>query len=127
MNRGRTDGTLLNTEADNTLNLINSLDAPAIAQGHPTLGGEVLDQAVVRLPLMRGRVDIKHKKLIDFLLTAEVEAMLRDSAGQIPILPGSEPPESFGLAEVRFMDVDYEEVARKIEEIQPYLKSWAGL
>ncbi len=52
--------------------------------------------------------------------------MLRDSAGQIPILPGSEPPENFGLAEVRFMDVDYEDVARKIEEIQPYLKSWAG-
>lgn len=67
------------------------------------------------------------QKLIDFLLTPEVEAMLRDSAGQIPILPGSEPPESFGLAEVRLMDVDYEDVARKIEEIQPYLKSWAGL
>jgi hypothetical protein len=28
---------------------------------------------------------------------------------------------------VRFMEVDYEDVARKIEEIQPYLRSWAGL
>lgn len=65
--------------------------------------------------------------LIDFLLSNEVESMLRDSAGQIPILPGSEPPESFGLSEVRFMEVDYEDVAQKIEEIQPYLKSWAGL
>jgi len=67
------------------------------------------------------------QKLIDFLLSSEVESMLRDSAGQIPILPGSEPPGSFGLAEVRFMKVDYEDVARKIEEIHPYLKSWAGL
>ena len=67
------------------------------------------------------------QRLIDFLLTPEVEAMLRDSAGQIPILPGGEPPQSFGLAEVRFMDVNYEDVARKIEEIQPYLKNWAGL
>ncbi len=67
------------------------------------------------------------QKLIDFLLTPEIETMLRDSAGQIPILPGGEPPEGFGLKEVRFMDVDYEDVARKIEEIQPYLKGWAGL
>jgi iron(III) transport system substrate-binding protein len=67
------------------------------------------------------------QKLIDFLLSNEIESMLRDSAGQIPILPGSEPPESLGLSEVRFMEVDYEEVAQKIEEIQPYLKSWAGL
>ena len=67
------------------------------------------------------------QRLIDFLLSPEVESMLRDSAGQIPILPGSDPPESFALAEARFMEVDYDEVARKIEEIQPYLKSWAGL
>jgi len=53
--------------------------------------------------------------------------MLRDSAGQIPILPGSEPPGGFDLAGVHFMEVDYEELARKIEEIQPYLRSWAGL
>jgi iron(III) transport system substrate-binding protein len=64
--------------------------------------------------------------LIDFLLTPAIETMLRDTAGQIPILPGSEPPEGFGLAEVRFMEVDYEDVARKIEELQPYLKGWAG-
>lgn len=67
------------------------------------------------------------QRLIDFLLTPEVESILRETAGQIPILPGGEPPESFGLGEVRFMEVDYEDVARKIEEIQPYLKSWAGL
>ncbi|HXV60210.1 MAG TPA: extracellular solute-binding protein, partial [Vicinamibacteria bacterium] len=65
--------------------------------------------------------------LIDFLLTSETETMLRESAGQIPVLPGGAPPEGFGLAEVRFMNVDFEEVARKIEAIQPYLKSWAGL
>ena len=65
--------------------------------------------------------------LIDFLLTPEIETMLRESAGQIPVLPGVEPPRKFGLAEVRFMDVDYEAVARKIEEIQPYLERWTGL
>lgn len=67
------------------------------------------------------------QELIDFLLSSEVERLLRDSAGQIPLLPGSEPPAGLELDNLRWMDVDYEAVARKVEEIQPYLRSWAGM
>lgn len=67
------------------------------------------------------------QELIDFLLSSEVESLLRDSAGQIPLLPGTELPAGLELEDIRWMDVDYEAVARKVEEIQPYLKSWAGM
>jgi len=68
------------------------------------------------------------RRLIEYLLSSEVEALLRESAGQIPLLPGANPPaELTGLGEARWMEVDYEEVARKLEEIQPYLKGWAGM
>lgn len=67
------------------------------------------------------------QKLIDFLLSSEVEGLLRDSAGQIPLLPGTEPPAGLELESLRWMDVDYRAVARKVEEIQPYLRSWAGM
>lgn len=68
------------------------------------------------------------KQLIEFMLSSEVETLLRESAGQLPLLPGADPPADLeGLGEVRWMEVDYAEVARKVEEIQPYLKSWAGM
>lgn len=67
-------------------------------------------------------------RLIAFLLTPEVESMLRESAGQIPVLPGTKPPDVFGeLGTLRFMKVDYVEVGKKVEALQPYLKNWAGL
>jgi iron(III) transport system substrate-binding protein len=106
----------------------------ALADGEPVglrfpdqegFGTLFMPNAVARIA--GGPHPVEAQALIDFLLTPEVEGMLRDSAGQIPLLPGNEPPEVFGLGAVRFMEVDYEAVARKIEEIQPYLKSWAGL
>src|SRR5437867_3237778 len=75
MNRGRADGNLLNTEADDILNLLNRFDAPTIAQWHATLGGEVLDQAVIRLTVVRGRVDIDHEKLVDLLLVEDPDGI----------------------------------------------------
>jgi iron(III) transport system substrate-binding protein len=78
--------------------------------------------------LVRGGPDPKEgQELIDFLLTSAVEGMLRDAAGQIPVLPGTEPPADLPLDHVKWMDVDYEAIARKVDEIQPYLRSWAGM
>ncbi len=78
--------------------------------------------------LVRGGSNPKAgQELIDFLLSSEVESLLRDSAGQFPLLPGSEPPAGSELESLRWMDVDYEAVARQVEKIQPYLRSWAGM
>jgi len=78
--------------------------------------------------LVRGGPNPKEgQELIDFLLSSEVEALLRESAGQIPLLPGTAPPAGLNLETLRWMDVDYEAVARKVEEIQPYLRTWAGM
>ncbi len=68
------------------------------------------------------------QRLIDYLLTPEVEESLRQSAGQIPTLPGGKEPEGFPpLSGIRFMDVDYASVARMVEEIRPYLQRWTGM
>jgi iron(III) transport system substrate-binding protein len=78
--------------------------------------------------LIRGGPNPKEaQELVDFLLSSEVEALLRESAGQIPLLPGTDPPAGLDVESVRWMTVDFEAVARKVEEIQPYLRSWTGL
>ena len=78
--------------------------------------------------IARGPHPDEARHLIDYLLSPEVEEMLRQSAGQIPILPGGKEPSGFPpLEEIRFIEVDYSRVAQMVEEIQPYLQSWTGM
>lgn len=68
------------------------------------------------------------RKLIDYLLTKETERKLAfaDSA-QIPLHPGVEtPPVVRRIETIKTMQVNYAKVARKMQDIQPFLKSWAG-
>jgi iron(III) transport system substrate-binding protein len=67
--------------------------------------------------------------LIDFLLTKETERKLAAAAcAQIPLHPGvSPPPDLIGIETMKVMKINYAEVARKMQEIQPVLKTWAGL
>ncbi|HNX36319.1 MAG TPA: extracellular solute-binding protein [Kiritimatiellia bacterium] len=69
------------------------------------------------------------RKLADYLLTAETERKLAFAdCAQIPLHPGvAMPPELRPVGELRVMRVDYAGVARKMTEIQPYLKEWTGL
>jgi len=69
------------------------------------------------------------KKLIDYLLSKETEKKLAFAdCAQIPLHPGVQtPPELKAISEIRVMQVNYAEVARKMVEIQPFLKSWMGL
>ncbi len=69
------------------------------------------------------------KKLIDYLLSKEVERKLAFAdCAQIPLHKGVEmPPGMKPLEELRIMQVDYAKVAKKMLEIQPFLKEWAGL
>ena len=67
------------------------------------------------------------KKLIDYLLTREVEAKLAQSCVQMPLLPN--PVEVAGVTSVDKivpMQIAYERTAQKLEEIQPFLKEWMG-
>ena len=69
------------------------------------------------------------KMLIDYLLSESTERKLAlADCAQIPLHPGVEAPaELKPLEEIKVMDVDYAEVARKMVEIQPFLKAWMGL
>lgn len=67
------------------------------------------------------------QKLIDFLLSPTAERMLAEATcRQIPLNPQVPPPQELPpLEKIRLMQVDYAQVARKMEEILPYLRSWA--
>jgi iron(III) transport system substrate-binding protein len=69
------------------------------------------------------------KKLIDFLLSRETERKLAFAdCAQIPLHLGVQtPPELKPLSKIKVMQVNYAQVARKMVEIQPFLKSWMGL
>ncbi len=69
------------------------------------------------------------RRLIDYLLSRETERKLAFAdCAQIPLHADVPmPPELKPIDQIRVMPVDYAEVARKMTEIQPFLKSWAGL
>jgi iron(III) transport system substrate-binding protein len=66
------------------------------------------------------------KKLIDYLLSKETEAKLaRSDAAQIPLHSDVEgPPELRPIDKVKTMEVNYAELATKLQAIQPFLKRW---
>lgn len=68
------------------------------------------------------------KRLIDYLLSRDTERKLAMSdAAQIPLHPGvAPPPQLKPMESIKVMDVNYAEVAAKLQAIQPLLKAWAG-
>jgi len=67
-------------------------------------------------------------RLIDFLLSEEVETMLAETAAHIPLRPDARHPAYIRtIGKLRSMNVNYADVAKWVEEIQPKLKKWAGL
>ncbi len=80
--------------------------------------------------LVRGAPHPKEaRRLIDYLLSrATEEKLARADCAQLPLHPGAAPPaELKPLEKIRIMKVDYAAVARKLVEIQPFLKSWLEL
>jgi iron(III) transport system substrate-binding protein len=69
------------------------------------------------------------KRLIDYLLSKETERKLAFAeCAQIPLHPGVEtPPEVPQLGKIKVMNVNYAAIAKKMLEIQTFLKSWSGL
>src|SRR6266536_1515672 len=68
------------------------------------------------------------KRLIDYLLSKETERKLAFAdCAQIPLHAGVDtPPEVRRIEDIKPMRVGYADLARKMEEIQPFLKEWAG-
>ncbi len=68
------------------------------------------------------------KQLIDYLLSASTERKLAFAdCAQIPLHAGVDtPPEIRRIEDIKTMRVGYADLARKMEEIQPFLKEWAG-
>jgi iron(III) transport system substrate-binding protein len=66
------------------------------------------------------------KKLIDYLLSKETEAKLaRSDAAQIPLHSGVDgPPKLLPIDKVKTTQVNYTEIAAKLQAIQPFLKRW---
>ncbi|MEW6360271.1 MAG: extracellular solute-binding protein [Planctomycetota bacterium] len=66
------------------------------------------------------------KRLIDFLLTAEVEQMLAEAeCAQSPLHPGVPiPPNVLSLDKVKPMAIDYHRTAMRLERIAGFLKTW---
>lgn len=90
------------------------------------LGVLILPNAVV---LIRGGPHAENgKRLIDYLLSKETERKLAFAdCAQIPLHSGVETPaEIRRIEEIKPMRVGYADLARKMEEIQPFLKEWAG-
>jgi iron(III) transport system substrate-binding protein len=90
------------------------------------LGVLILPNAVT---LIKGGPNAENgKKLIDYLLSAATERKLAFAdCAQIPLHSGVEtPPEVRRIENIKAMRVGYADLARKMEEIQPFLKDWAG-
>jgi iron(III) transport system substrate-binding protein len=68
------------------------------------------------------------KKLIDYLLSKEVERLLAFApCGQIPLRHDvRRPADVYSIDAIKSMDVDYHKAANKLEEIDEFLKQWAG-
>jgi iron(III) transport system substrate-binding protein len=95
-------------------------------QGADGWGCLIIPNAV--LMINKGPNPDSAKRLIDYLLSKETERKLAFSdAAQIPLHSGVETPTLVPKIEnLKTMQVNYADVARKMQELQPYLKSWAA-
>jgi iron(III) transport system substrate-binding protein len=68
------------------------------------------------------------KRLIDCLLSADVERRMAEAAAHMPLRAGVPTPRNVRpLADIKAMPVDYGTVAQTMERIQPWLREWVGL
>lgn len=132
------ESTMLVANNEFTFSLVDSDDATnaiknekSVMQVYPDqeegeLGCLVLPNATV---LIKGGPNPENgKALIDYLLSPQTERKLAFAdCAQIPLHEGVETPDNvIKIEELKLMKVDFEAVARKLQEIQPYLKEWVG-
>lgn len=116
------------------LGLTDTDDAfEAIEEGAP-VGIVFLDQEGIGTLIMPNTVSLiqgspnteNGKRLIEYLLQKETETKLAQLAAQMPLHKGVPVPEHVpSLDNIRSMKIDYGQTAKKLQEIQPFLKTWA--
>jgi len=96
-------------------------------QGKDGIGSLILPNAVVLIK--NSPHPEQGRKLIDYLLSKETERKLAFAdCAQIPLHPGVEtPPEVPRLDKMKVMEINYAKLAKKMQEIQPFLRTWSGL
>jgi len=95
-------------------------------QGKNEIGCLIVPNAAV---LINGAPHAENaKKLIDYLLSKESEKKLAFAdCAQIPLHAGVETPKELKhIEQLKTMKINYGEVARKLQKIQPFLKKWVG-
>ena len=90
------------------------------------MGTLVMPTAVV---LLRGAAHPEPaRRLIDYLLSSEVETQMARAAAHMPLRSDVRPPMPIRpVGELRAMEVNYARVAERMEAIQPWLREWSGL
>ena len=68
------------------------------------------------------------KKLIDYLLSRQVEEKLaKSTAAQMPLRPDVPvPPNVKPVSTIKDMAVTYSTLGKTIDQILPYLRQWSG-
>ena len=90
------------------------------------LGTLVLPTTVVRI--RGGPHPEAARRLVDHLLSPRAERVLAAHGAHMPLHAGVEAPDGVrSVHEIHAMQVDYAEVAKVLERIQPWLRRWAGL
>lgn len=68
------------------------------------------------------------RRLIDYLLSADVERQMAESAAHMPLREGVATPANVrSAAGMRVMQVDYNRVSEQIDAQQGWLRQWVGL
>jgi iron(III) transport system substrate-binding protein len=68
------------------------------------------------------------RRLVDYLLSAATERRLAEAAAHMPLRSDVPVPQQVRpVSAIRTMEVDYAKVAEQVENIQPWLRQWAGL
>src|SRR6266496_4484318 len=124
---GQVDFSLVDTDdAVNTKKQGKPVEIVYPDQDSNGIGVLILPNAVA---LIKGGPHAENgKRLIDYLLSKETERKLAFAdCAQIPLHSGVDtPPEVRRIEDIKTMRVSYVDLARKMEEIQPFLKEWAG-
>lgn len=115
------------TDTDDAFNAVDS-GAPVDIVYPDQDGDGTLIMPTVTVLLRGGPNPEQARLLIDYLLSAEVEGLLAQSAAHMPLRADAPHPAHVRIAsELRALPVDYRDVAVEVEQIQPWLRSWSGL
>ncbi len=115
------------TDTDDARQAVSSgADVLVIHPDQDTLGTLLMPTAVV---LLRGAPHPNAgRRLIDHLLSTDVERRLAEQAAHMPLRPDVPVPRGVrSVDELRLMSLDYAQLGASMEAMQPWLRQWSGL